>query len=52
MIEYRSLKILLMAGVASGRQACELPSRRVFVAVDALQEGMRTDQRKTILVVA
>ena len=52
VIENGGPKILLMAGVARGRQARELPCGRVLMAIDALQESMRADQRETILVIA
>jgi hypothetical protein len=44
-------KVLLVAGIAGGRQADKLPGRRVLVTVFALQQGMRPNQGKSILVV-
>jgi hypothetical protein len=52
MIDYRGLKVLLMAGVASRRQTDELSCSGIRVAVIALQQGMRPYQRKPILVIA
>lgn len=45
-------KILLMAGVASSRQALELPGGSAFVALIAFHQGVRPDKRKAILVIA
>jgi hypothetical protein len=52
MIEDRSQKIFLMARVAGGRETRKLPSCRVLVTVIALQQGVRTYQRKAILMIA
>jgi hypothetical protein len=41
-----------MAGVASRRQAQELPSGRIFVALIAFHQGVRPYKRKAILVIA
>ena len=51
MIDNRRQKVLLMAGVAGGRQALELPGRGVLVALVALHQGMRPNQRKAVLVI-
>lgn len=51
MIEHRSMKVLLVAGVARGRKPDELTDRRIPVAVFALQHRMSAHQRKTVLVV-
>jgi hypothetical protein len=40
-----------VAGVAGGRQAFELAGGRVLVAILALRESVRADQRKTVLVI-
>ncbi|MDR3410945.1 MAG: hypothetical protein P4L87_08400 [Formivibrio sp.] len=40
-----------MAGIAGGRQAGELTGSGVFVTVVALQQSMRANQRKAILMV-
>jgi hypothetical protein len=46
-----SKKVLLVAGIAGGGQADKLPSRRVLVTVFALQQGVRPNQRESILVI-
>jgi len=51
VIENRCQVILLVAGIASGRQADELPGSRILVAIFALYEGMRANQRESILVI-
>ena len=51
MIKNRCQEILLMARIASGRQADELPRSRILVAIFALCENMRSNERKSILVV-
>ena len=52
VIDDRSSKILLMAGVAGGREPGELPHRGILVAIDARQQGMCADERKAIEVIA
>ena len=51
VVEDRSLEVLLMAGVAGGGEADELAGRGVLVAVLALQQRMRADERETVLVI-
>jgi len=51
VIEDRCQKILLMARIACGRQADELPRSRILVAIFALYENMRSNQWESILVV-
>jgi hypothetical protein len=46
-----SKKVLLVAGIAGGRQADKLPRRRVLVTVFALQQGVCPNQGESILVV-
>ncbi|MDR3734749.1 MAG: hypothetical protein P4L10_04335, partial [Acidobacteriaceae bacterium] len=46
------LKVLLVARVASRRETSELPAGRVLVALVAFHQGMGSDQRKTILMIA
>src|SRR6201993_2786503 len=52
MIDDRRLKVLLMAGVACRRQADELSCSGIRVAIVALQQSVRPDQGKPILVIA
>lgn len=46
----RLLKIGRVARDASGRKSRELANRLTFVAIDAFQRGMRSEQRKTVFV--
>jgi len=43
VVEHRGEKVLLMAGVAIRRQSLELSSGSHFVALFALDQGMRTN---------
>ena len=52
VIDNRSQKILLMAGVARGRQTCELTSGSTFMTLLALYHCVRTNQWKPVLMVA
>lgn len=52
VVENRSQKVLLMAGVACRRETRVLARSRILVTVLALQQSMRTHQRKAILVIA
>lgn len=45
-------EVLLMAGVTCRRQALELPAGSAFVALVALHQRMRSNQREAVLVVA
>jgi hypothetical protein len=51
VIENRCQEILLVAGIARGGQAGKLPRGRILVAIFALCEGMRPNQRESVLVV-
>lgn len=51
VINNRSKKVLLMAGIAGRRQAHELARRGILVAIFALQKRMGSHQRESILVV-
>ena len=51
VIEGGGFEVLLMAGVAGGGQALELPAGGAFVACLALHHGMRADERKAVLVI-
>ena len=52
VIQYRRRKVLLVAGITGCRQSYELPHGSVPVAVITLQQRMRSNERKTILVIA
>lgn len=51
VIDNGSKKVLLVAGIAGGRQADKLPGGCVLVTIFALQQGMRPNQRESILMV-
>jgi len=51
MVDDRSQVVLLMAGIAGCREPLKLSAGRILVALVALHQGMRSDQRKAVLVV-
>src|ERR1035441_8607203 len=51
VIDDRCLKILLMAGVAGGRESLELPYSGALMAFVALHQSVCAYQRKAVLVV-
>lgn len=52
VIEYGRVEILLVTTYAGGREARELPRSRISVAIVALQQRVRADQGKPVLVIA
>lgn len=52
VVDDRRQEVLLMAGIAFRRKALELPRGGVLVALVAFHQGMSTDQRKAVLVIA
>jgi len=52
VIDCLSSEILLVARVAGGREPGESPSRGIFVAINAGQQGVRADEGKAIEVIA
>ena len=51
VIQNGGQKVLLVAGVAGGGQASELPDSSLLMAFFALHQGMRANEREAVLVI-